>query len=78
MGSEVYRGHEGIRELFADAGRTLPDASFEFAEIRDLGDRLLSLGRLRAHGMESGAPTEVPYNQLIHFTDSKATVFAPS
>jgi ketosteroid isomerase-like protein len=24
--------------------------------------------------MESGAPTEVPFNQLIHFRDGKATV----
>jgi ketosteroid isomerase-like protein len=74
LGREVYRGAEGIRELFADMGETIPDAFFEVSEIRDLGDRLLSFGRLRAHGSESGAPTEVPYNQLIHFRDGKATV----
>jgi ketosteroid isomerase-like protein len=74
LGSEVYRGAEGIRELFADMEETIPDAFFEVAEIRDLGDRLLSFGRLRAHGSESGAPTEVPFNQLIHFRDGKATV----
>ena len=74
LGSEVYRGAEGIRELFADMEETIPDAFFEVFEIRDLGDRLLSFGRLRAHGSESGAPTEVPFNQLIHFRDGKATV----
>jgi ketosteroid isomerase-like protein len=74
LGSEVYRGAEGIRELFGDMGETIPDAFFEVSEIRDLGDRLLSFGRLRAHGSESGAPTEVPFNQLIHFRDGKATV----
>ncbi len=74
LGSEVYRGTEGIRELFGDMGETIPDAFFEVSEIRDLGDRLLSFGRLRAHGLESGAPTEVPFAQLVHFTDSKATV----
>ena len=74
LGSEVYRGHEGIRELFADMDQTIPDAFFEVSEIRDLGDRLLCLGRLRAHGLESGAPTEVPFNQLIHFRDGKATL----
>jgi ketosteroid isomerase-like protein len=74
MGSEVYRGPEGIRELFGDMGETIPDAIFELSEIRDLGDRLLAFGRLRAHGMESGAPTEVPFTQLVHFTDGKATV----
>jgi ketosteroid isomerase-like protein len=74
MGSEVYRGAEGIREMFGDADETIPDALFEISEIRDLGDRILSFGRLRAHGMESGAPTEVSFNQLVHFTDGKATV----
>ena len=74
LGSEVYRGAEGIRELFADMEETIPDAFFEVFEIRDLGDRLLSFGRLRAHGSESGAPTEVPFSQLIHFRDGKATV----
>ena len=74
LGSEVYRGAEGIRDLFADMEETIPDAFFEVFEIRDLGDRLLSLGRLRAHGSESGAPTEVPFSQLIHFRDGKATV----
>jgi ketosteroid isomerase-like protein len=74
LGSEVYRGAEGIRELFADIEETIPDAFFEVSEIRDLGDRLLSFGRLRAHGSESGAPTEVPFHQLVHFRDDKATV----
>ena len=74
LGSEVYRGAEGIRELFADMDETIPDAFFDVSEIRDLGDRLLSFGRLRAHGSESGAPTEVPFNQLIHFRDGKVTV----
>ena len=74
MGSEVYRGAEGIREMFGDADETIQDASFELSEIRDLGDRLLCFGRLRAHGMASGAPTEVPFNQLVEFRNGKATV----
>ncbi len=74
LGSEVYRGAEGIREVFADMGETIPGAVLQVGEIRDLGDRLLSFGRLRAHGIESGAPTEVPFNQLIYFRDGKVTV----
>jgi ketosteroid isomerase-like protein len=72
--SEVYRGADGVRELFADIDETIPDAFLEVSEIRDLGDRLLSLGRLRARGMESGAQAEVPFNQLVDFADGKATV----
>jgi ketosteroid isomerase-like protein len=72
MGRNVYRGAERIRELFADMGETIPDAFFEISEIRDLGDRLLSFGSLRARGMVSGAPTEVPFAQLVHFRGGKA------
>ena len=74
LGREMYRGAEGIRELFADLEETIPDVFFEVSEIRDLGDRLVSFGRIRAHGSESGAPTEVPYSQLVHFKDGKVTV----
>jgi len=74
MGSRVYRGAEGIRAMFRDVDETIPDARFEVVEIRDLGDRLLALGRLRAHGRESGAQAEVPFNQLVQFRDGKATV----
>ena len=74
MGSTVYRGAEGIREMFDDADETIADAFFEVSEIRDLGDRLLSLGHLRAHGRESGVQTEASFNQLVDFTDGKATV----
>jgi ketosteroid isomerase-like protein len=74
MGSEVYRGADGIRELFGDMGETIPDAFFEVSEVRDLGDRLLSFGHLHAHGRQSSAPTEVPFAQLVHFREGKATV----
>jgi hypothetical protein len=32
----------------------------EYSEVRDLGDRTVAIGRLRARGNESGAATESP------------------
>ena len=33
------------------------ESHMEFPEIRDLGDRIVAIGRLRARGRESGAET---------------------
>src|SRR5687767_8980364 len=47
-GSEtVFRGHDGIRRWFRDVTDALPEAKFDFPDIRDLGDRIVALGRLR-------------------------------
>jgi ketosteroid isomerase-like protein len=74
MGSEVYRGADGIRELFRDIDETIRGAAFDVAEIRDLGDRLLCMGRLRGQGTASGALAEVSFNQLVEFRNGKALV----
>ena len=53
----VYRGHGGVRQWFRDMDETFAQINFEFSEIRDLGDRVLAIGRMRARGRESGAET---------------------
>jgi ketosteroid isomerase-like protein len=78
MGSEVYRRAEGIREMFRDADETIPDAFLEVSEIRDLGDRLLSFGRLRARGMESGAQTEAPFTNWSTSRMARRLGFGPT
>ena len=42
------------------------------SEISDLGDRIVSIGRVRARGQESGAPIEVPFARVVHYEDGKA------
>jgi ketosteroid isomerase-like protein len=71
MGAEVYRGAEGVRELFRDGDENLANLVNEVSEVRDLGDRILALGRLRARGQESGVETEVSFNQLVDFKNGK-------
>jgi ketosteroid isomerase-like protein len=69
----VYRGHEGIRQLFREADEVFGETQYEFSEIRDLGDRLLARGRARMRGKESGAETESPISFLVDFSNGKAT-----
>ncbi len=46
----VYRGHEGVRDLWRDLDDVFEERRVGFAEIRDLGDRVLATGRLHARG----------------------------
>jgi ketosteroid isomerase-like protein len=55
----VYRGHEGIRR-FWDEWHSVWDLTIEISEYRDLGDTVLSLGRIRARGKASGVDLDVP------------------
>ena len=56
----VYRGHDGFRRWYADSSETFEHFRFQWSEMRDLGDRVLSLGRLQARGRESGVELDSP------------------
>jgi ketosteroid isomerase-like protein len=64
---EIFRGREGIETYF---GR-MRDAWDEFralaSEFRDLGDRVLWLGRLEGRGRGSGVPVTAPLDILFDF-----------
>ena len=71
MGTQVYRGKQGVREMFRDVDENFTGTVVEFPEVRDLGDRVLALGRLRARGHESGVQAEGSFNQLVDFKNGK-------
>ena len=56
----VYRGHEGFRAWYADSFASFEELSNEWEEFRDLGDRVLALGRVKARGRESGVELDSP------------------
>jgi ketosteroid isomerase-like protein len=68
----VYRGHEGVREWLRDLYETLSDFQAEYPEIRDLGDRAVAIGRVRARGAASEAEIESPHGTVTDFKDGKA------
>jgi ketosteroid isomerase-like protein len=68
----VYRGHEGIRNWLRDLSEALVEIDTDYPEIRDLGDRIVALGRVRVRGRESGAEDESPIGAVTDFKEGKA------
>jgi ketosteroid isomerase-like protein len=68
---EVFRGREGIETYF---GR-MRDAWEEFLVVandyRDIGDRVLLLGRLEARGLASGVPVSTSLDILYDLRDGE-------
>jgi ketosteroid isomerase-like protein len=67
----TYRGHAGIREYFDDLFTSFSDVRIEELEIRDLGDRVLTLYRVAARGRDSGAGVDRPGAIVYEFRDGK-------
>jgi len=68
-GSEVvYRGHERLGSYWEE-WRSVWDVEVEVDETRDLGDRVLVLGRVRAQGEASGVGLEGPVAFLFELQD---------
>jgi ketosteroid isomerase-like protein len=53
----AYRGHEGMRQFLADNAENFELFEPHFEEVRDLGDRVLGIGRFRIRARESGVET---------------------
>ena len=56
----VYRGHEGFRRWFADSLESFEEFRNVWSEFRDLGDRVLAFGQVKARGRPSGVGLESP------------------
>ena len=67
----VYRGHEGVRRLFGEIYDAIDEIHAEYSEVRDLGDRVVAIGRIRMRGRGSGAETESPAGSVADFKDGK-------
>jgi ketosteroid isomerase-like protein len=72
-----FVGLDGVRGWFADLLEHFGAWRIYCEDIRDLGDRVLALGTIRATGKESGVETELPFTVvarikdglMVHFTD---------
>ena len=68
----VYRGQEGVRELVRELDEAFVELRSDLFEVRDLGDRVLAIGRLWGRGRESGAETESETVWLSELKNGKA------
>ena len=69
----VYRGHQGVRDLLEDLLGAFAETHSDYSEIRDLGDRTIAIGHLRAVGKESGAEIESPIWTIAQWKNGKVT-----
>jgi ketosteroid isomerase-like protein len=56
----VYHGHEGFRRWVADSFDSFDGVRNEWSEFRDLGNRVLALGHVKARGRGSGMELDSP------------------
>jgi ketosteroid isomerase-like protein len=70
----VYRGHEGVRKFVREVDDAFAEAQLECGESRDLGERIVVIGRVRTRGKASGAQTESPIAWLVEFRNGKVTL----
>jgi ketosteroid isomerase-like protein len=67
----VYRGHEGVRELFRDLDEVFAERHVDFSEIHEAGEHVIATGRLRTRGKSSEALIESPFGWVSEFKDGK-------
>jgi ketosteroid isomerase-like protein len=67
----VYRGHDGVREWLRDLYETLSEFHAEYSDIRDLGDQVVAIGRVRARGTGSEAEIASPHGTVTEFKNGK-------
>jgi ketosteroid isomerase-like protein len=68
----VYRGHEGVRELYRDLDDAFTELEADQSEFRDLGEQVVAIGHFQGRGRESGASTETAIVWLVEFKNGKA------
>ena len=67
----AFLGYEGFRAALRDVYEALGETHIECSEIRDLGNRIVTIGRFHVRGRESGAGTESPWAAVADFKGSK-------
>ena len=70
--ASVSRGHDGVRELLDEVYEALAEIHLDYSEIRDLGDRIVGIGRIRTRGKHSGAVTELALGTVTDMKNGKA------
>src|SRR5271163_3646846 len=64
-----YRGREGAERFAADTSENWAELQIIAEEFRDLGDRVLVLGRMKGRGKGSGVPVDQPFVTILDFRD---------
>jgi ketosteroid isomerase-like protein len=66
-----YQGHEGVGANLRDVLDTWGELRVLPEEFRDLGDRVLMLGRMAGRGLGSGVPVDAPIGMVFECPGGK-------
>jgi ketosteroid isomerase-like protein len=69
----VFRGPDATAQWYAALDESWEGMEGELESVRDLGDRVLALGRFRGRGRGSGAALDVEAGSVAHFHDGLIT-----
>ncbi len=69
----IYRGHEGVREVWREGLAVFARIDMEVEELIDADDRVLAVVREREVGRASGAPVETSHLAVWTLADGKVT-----
>jgi len=67
VGGDNYRGREGFEAYLAEYREAWSAFRVVLEEYRDLGDRVLALGRVEGRGKGSGVQVDAPVGMVIDF-----------
>jgi ketosteroid isomerase-like protein len=68
----VYKGYEGMQELWADISQTWEDYRLRTEEVVELGEHVLVLGQITGRGAGSGVPIDQGLALLCAFEGERA------
>jgi hypothetical protein len=66
-----YRGRDGIEQYLVDIGEAWEEYRVLAKEFRDLGDRVVMLGRIEGRGRGSRAWIDSPTGTIFEFLNGK-------
>jgi ketosteroid isomerase-like protein len=70
-GGGIYRGHDGVRELWADVRNIFADYRNDPEQIIDAGDKVVAFICIRGRGARSGAKVEARIAHVFTFRDGR-------
>ncbi|HMD51734.1 MAG TPA: nuclear transport factor 2 family protein [Solirubrobacteraceae bacterium] len=68
---ESYRGREGFERYLVAVGESWGELLVHADQCRDLGDRVLLLGRAEGMGRGSGVPIDAPLGMVVDIREGK-------
>lgn len=67
----VCRGRDELREYLRDVDEGFAERHVDYGEIRELGNRILAIGGVKARGRKSRVEIDSPYGILVEFRDGR-------